>query len=161
MRIINALKAWPWYYWVLAALIPGGWAIAAYLKARNAAPSPMNLNADAASVRAKFGMDALIGQAKDQADALRSGLANDPLAQNLLGVAPGMILAGNPAEVAAKEEKRKAYQDEITATMGQLSRETAAYAFNHNGGQNPSEWGARQAQLGAQISELQAKIAAL
>lgn len=162
MKYLRALKSWPWYYWLVALLVPGGLVVVALRsRARSTPPSPINLNPNSAEARAKSATDSLIGNAKDLADSLRSGLANDPLAQNLLGINPGLISAGDPAKVAETSAERDSLLQHIIDIQWRIGYANQQYGIDHFGGQNPEQFAAYIASLEADIAQTQTKLAVI
>lgn len=160
MKYLRALKAWPWYYWLVALLVPGGLLLVA-LRSRSRAGSPQNVDPDAASTRAKTGLDALIGQATDQASSLRSGLANNPLAAKLLGIDFSLIAGGGTEDVAADKIRADQLRADIASTEHTIAAANIGWQQNHWGGKSYDEFAAFVAGHSANLDSLLRQLAEL
>lgn len=159
MKILRALKAWPWYYWLVALLVPGGLLVFALRR-----PSPVGvptIDPDNAKAGEKFRIDQLIGSIKDKADALRSGLANDPLAASLIGVSPDVLKQGDSAKVAATTAEAADIRQHIVDQQAQIAKVDAEWSANHFGGVSYDQYMGYRNSLSSLLDGLSAKLAAL
>lgn len=154
MNILRALKAWPWYYWLIALAVSVG-IVALRPRAAGGVPT---IDPDNAKAGEKFRIDQLIGSIKDKAAALRSGLANDPLAANLLGVDYSLVKAGDETKVAASSARAEELRTMIASVENTIGSAHAGWQANRFGGVGQDAYQAfvakHEAELGGYLNEL-------
>jgi len=159
MKILRALKAWPWYYWLIAAVVPGGLLfVGLHSRARPGVPT---IDPDNAKAGEKNRIDQLIGSVVDKANALRAGLAGDPLAANLLGVSPDLIKLGDAGKVAQTTAEADRIKAEISSHYDIIANTDSAWSTNHFGGVSYDQYQGYVGKEMGLINALQAKLAAL
>jgi hypothetical protein len=168
-HLISKAKALPWYYWIAAALLPGG-AILLWLKAK-ATPKPpvgTDYGNSAATVNSNIGLanttavtQNLVDSAKAQADALRAGLSTDPLAASLLNISPSLLTASTGPTAADNTAKKAALNADIASLQHGISAAAQGLSNDHFGGKSQDEYQAYVNGLNAQIAEDMTNLALL
>ena len=162
-------KGWTWWQYALAAFVPGGLILAAVTRAISRAAAAgaardydLSLNAPAAKTGT---IDKLIGSATSSAAALRSGLANDPLAATLLGIDPALIATKVPEAAAVDNAKktveREALKKEYLRAQYEVQKALDGWTVDHFGGQSPGEFEGIMARLNGYVSQVAAQLAVL
>lgn len=157
------MKKLPWWSWLLILLLPGGFAIAAFLRVRQANAAPRDV--DKATPDKTASAEKLIGAALENADALRAGLKNDALAASLIGVDPALIAAPSGDAAASKAAETTSKRDALLAQLAQVQENRqkayAGWGVDHFGGQSESEFSAILGRYDAEEASINVELARL